>query len=393
MFVKKIYIKFNAIKEYIMHAHIKSVLIEGFAKHLKIRDIQSNDGDAFALTLLAKKYLALGVNVVPTQRVYDAISSDYALLSMRTHYPPLAAYSEPTNAPIDPVTFAEIVKQGFGPSGKKHAHLIESSIEFNRFVDLITQRAPDQESWVDVCRKDKWKDVALFLGLNYKENPCFYKILKAVSEKDDVSELNKHMLAYKPRNMQALEKEMVAFIQSIDLPVEFCDQIFSASIASDSPLVSATKGIEPRQVEEKGGKKSVILSHLEPQNNLEDLRERMEPYRRRAGLPVVVDTKRIAQQLVYAALGEDIPANLLTKSQRALIPIAGEEEETLVMDIIQSEALDEETLKKIIASSQKANKVIDAANRREWDTRVLLQHAIQPARFLDERTLARFNKL
>lgn len=374
-----------------MYAHIKHVLIEGFAKHLKIRDIQLDGEDASALTLLAKKYLALGVNVVPTQRVYDAISSDYLLLSMRTHYPSLGAYSEPTSAPVDPITFTEIIKQGFNPIGnKKQAHLIESSMEFNHFVDLITERAPDQESWVDVCRKDKWKDVALFLALNYKENPLFYKVLKTVSEKDDVSSLNKRMLAYKPKNMQALEKEMTSFIQSIALPAEFCDQVFS-SLSS-----SSTKETQQEQViiREEKSKNPIVKDQRDIiPNKVENLREQMEDYRKRAGLSPVVDTNRIAQQMVYACLGENIPPTLLTRAQKQLTPIQGDREAELVLDIIESDALDESALQSMLMTSQKAHNVMRVTNQYEWDARALLQHVIQPEKFLDERTLAKLNKL
>jgi len=320
--------------------------------------------------------------------VYDAISSDYTLLSMRTHYPPLSAYSEPKSAPFDPVVFSEIIKQGF--DAKKHIKLIESSVEFNRFVDLITERSPDQERWVDGCRKDKWKDVALFLGLNYKENPSFYRLLKVVSEKDDVSKLNKHMLDFKTRDTQSLGREMTAFIQSIALPVEFCEEILSSLV-----LRTTKEHVQKEEAikEEITKEKALILFHSNAEYKMEDLRERMEPYRKRAGLTAVVDTQRIARQMVYSSLGEDFPPEILTKTQKTLTPIQGEEEQNLVLDIIQSEAFDEDSLKELTTYSEKANRVVRVTNKREWDTRALLQHAIQPEKFLDERTIARLNKI
>jgi hypothetical protein len=375
---------FLKAKKSIMHAHIKGVLVEGFAKHLKIRDVE----DATALTTVAQKYLALGVNVVPTQRVYDAICTDYTLLAMRTHYPPLSAYSEPKSAPFDPLTFTEIIKQGF--DSKKQTKLIENSIEFNRFVDLITARTQDQERWVDACRQDKWKDVALYLGLNYKENPCFYRLLKTIAEQDDVSTLNKRLLTYQPKDVNALGREMTAFIQSINLPAAFCDEILFASV--DHPQ---KERLEEKSIEEEVSKEKVLkLNHNKDiSHKVDDLRENLESYRKRAGLPAVVDSKRVAQQMVYSSLGESIPSNLLTRTQKALTPIENEQEKNLVLDIIESDAFDATSLEEALSLSEKAAKMVRVTGKYEWDARELLQYCVAPEQYLDERTLARFNKL
>lgn len=376
-----------------MESHIKGVL-DAFASHLRL------DRERFALTDVARKYLALGTNVVPTQWVYDAISSDYALLALKTHNPPLGEYADPRAAPVDVVTFAEIVKHGF--DAKKNAKLIESAAEFARFKDSALAPAKpgqEQERWVEAARTDKWKDVALYLGLNYKEHTQFDALLKQITGQQDVSDLRKRMRAYKPDDKRALAAEMGQFIAAVELADSFVESVESAT-APAGPVADSKQSLSIPPALRAGGmettpSKNIAFTAATPSDetkSVASLKSAMEAYRKRAGLGVIVDTKRVAHQMVCSALNQEHDA-LLTRSQQRLEPLKGDEEHALVLDIVQSDALDDTRLRKALPLSQRAQCVALACNKWTWEPRTLLAYMVDPKENMDTRSYARFEKL
>lgn len=375
-----------------MHSHIKGVL-DSFASHLKIR---RHEGDVCEI---AQKYLALGCNMVPTEHVYVAISSDYELLKLKTQNPPLSEYAHEKRAPIDAKVFVEIVKNGFlslPPSGAKKE--TTPLYEFTNFVESVVHSPPsgggmDPERWVEAWRKDKWKDVALFLTLNYKENPQFPTLLKSIVGEDEASTVRKRMLAYKPMDKKVLAHDLGKLIKSLQFSNEFVESVSSSPPSggeeetikeTSTPFVAQTLLIESTTTSSKW---EVGWTPV------------LDAYRKRAGLPATVDPKRVAKQMVASLLisppkgGGDQPTFLLLRSQTKLEPLASKEERAAAVEFIHSNLLSSESINNALGQSSRAHLVAFACNQKKWDARTLLAHVMDPEGHMDERTLAKWEKM
>lgn len=374
-------------------SHIKGVLgvLDSFARHLRIR---RSEGD---VTRIAQMYLALGCNVVPTQRVYDAISSDYELLALKTQNPPLSDYAHTKRAPVDPETFVEIIKKGYSKQKGTYS-------EFDSFVDAVVlntsanEEAP--EKWIEACRKDKWKDVALFLSLNYKENPKFHTLLKTIIGQEDVTTLRKRLLDYKPIDKNAFAEDMTKLIKSIQIS----DEAFlssSSSLFAEEETIPSIKKSPPPFVEQS------LLIEVESSSSSESSKTGiaitpvMEVYRKRAGLPAIIEPKRIAKQMIAASLmfensnSESVvyPSGVLLRSQTKLEPLLLEEEKALVSEFIQSNLFDSKVIQKALLNSKRAQIVAQACNQKKWDAKTLLAYVINPKSQMDERSYAKWSKI
>jgi hypothetical protein len=373
-------------------SHIKGVL-DSFARHLRIR---RSEGD---VTRIAQMYLALGCNVVPTQRVYDAISSDYELLALKTQNPPLSDYAHTKRAPVDPETFVEIIKKGYSKQKGTYS-------EFDSFVDAVVlntfanEEAP--EKWIEACRKDKWKDVALFLSLNYKENPKFHTLLKTIIGQEDVTTLRKRLLDYKPIDKNAFAEDMTKLIKSIRISDEATLSFSSSySFVDEETIPSIKKEVPPPFVEQS------LLIEVESSSSSESnktgmiITPVMEVYRKRAGLPAIIEPKRIAKQMIAASLmfensaSESVvyPSGVLLRSQTKLEPLLLEEEKALVSEFIQSNLFDSKVIQKALLNSKRAQIVAQACNQKKWDAKTLLAHVIDPKSQMDERSYAKWAKI
>ena len=374
--------------------HIKGVL-DSFARHLRIR---RSEGD---VTRIAQMYLALGCNVVPTQRIYDAISSDYELLALKTQNPPLSDYAHTKRAPIDPETFVEIIKEGYSKQKGPYS-------EFDSFVDAVvlntSANAEAPEKWIEACRKDKWKDVALFLSLNYKENPKFHTLLKTIIGQEDVTTLRKRLLDYKPIDKNAFAEDMTKLIKSIQIS----DEAFLSSSSSSSLFVeeetipSIKKEVPPPFVEQslliETNSSSAFSESNKPGMIITPV---MEVYRKRAGLPAIIEPKRIAKQMIAASLmfensnSESVvyPSGVLLRSQTKLEPLLLEEEKALVSELIQSNLFDSKVIQKALLNSKRAQIVAQACNQKKWDAKTLLAYVIDPKSQMDERSYAKWSKI
>lgn len=368
------------------NSHIKGVL-DSFARHLRIR---RSEGD---VTRVAQMYLALGCNVVPTQRVYDAISSDYELLKLKTQNPPLSDYAHTKRAPVDPVVFVEIIKEGYSKQKGTYS-------EFDSFVDAVVLNSSANtevpEKWIEACRKDKWKDVALFLSLNYKENPKFHTILKTIVEQEDVAMLRKRLLDYKPLDKNAFAEDTAKLIKSIRISDEafvsssFIEEETKQALPSPPPFVEQSLLIETDSSSSESSRIGVI-----------EMTPVMEVYRKRAGLPAIIEPKRIAKQMVAASLiftnsnADSItyPNGVLLRSQTKLEPLLLEEEKELVSEFIQSNLFDSKVIQKALLNSKRAQIVAQACNRKKWDARTLLAHVMDPKSQMDDRSFAKWSKM
>lgn len=371
-------------------SHIKTTL-DTFTSHLRL------DRERYTLTDVARKYVALGVNVVPTQWVYDVVASDYALLALKTHNPPLNEYADPRAAPLDVATFSEIIKNGF--DAKRSAALLESAAEFQAFVDSVVFPPPQaggkqKEKWIEASRTDKWKDVALFLSQNYKEHTQFDALLKRITDQKDVSDLRKRMRAYKPTDKRVLAVEMGRFIASLQLNDVFVEHVEAAVAASTTtPTKADTMNDSVVVAADATTNKPFTFTEADALFSLCAFKTQMEDYRKRAGLGVIVEPKRIAHQMFCAAICQAIPTELLLRSQQRLEPIKGEAETNLVLDIAQTDAFDTKRLEEALPLSRRAQCVAQACNKWTWSARVLVSYVIDPKSHMSQREYARFERL
>lgn len=378
-------------------SNIKGVL-DSFASHLRIR---RNEGD---VTEIAQKYLALGCNVVPAKLVYESISSDYQWLEMKTHNPPLAVYADQKHAPLDVETFVGILSQGYSSDTVKGRFPVYSD-----FVDSVVlphflgSEYESMERWVEACRKDKWKDAALFLGLNYREHPKFRLLLETITKNDtnvDVPDLHKSMLDYKPRDKILLAQDMGKIIKSIKLSQDFIESLEdlenAGSLALDSLEIIPVK-VDP--VEKKYALEFTASTVMRGEE-IDSLRTPvMETYRKRAGLAAVVDTKKIAQQMVAAAFIQDgsawdVPATVLTVRQSRIEPLKSEQEYALVFEILKREdVISTKSLQAALRASEKAKQIASVCNQKTWDPRTLISYMIEPEKHMNERVFAKWSKM
>lgn len=373
--------------------HIKGVL-DSFASHLRIR---REEGD---VTEIAQKYLALGCNVVPAQLIYESISSDYKWIEMKTHSPPLAVYSDQKQAPLDVETFVGIISNGYTDSVRSKTPTFLDFVDSVVLPNFMSGDPSTLERWVEASRKDKWKDAALFVGLNYKENPKFHTLLKAIvgetHDAVDVSKLYKSMIDYKPKDRKLLGQDMAKIIKSIQFKQEFVNAV------DDEPtfIPNAVTPIIIREAPRVETALEFIAFRVGIVDDIESLRTPvMEAYRKRAGLGAVVDTKRIAQQMVAASLVEKrqvdtLPNGLLTRSQARLEPLQGPHERALVAEILQREdVFSTKTIQTALLASDYAKQIANTCNQKMWDARVLISYMTDPEKHMDERTFARWSKL
>lgn len=360
--------------------HIKRTL-DAFSAHLGLKHEDTT------LSELAHKYLALGTNIVETRWVYDAVASDYALLSLKTYNPPLQEYAHPRAAPLDVATFVALIEAGYSDKSKR-----DNLKEFERFVDEVVQRksAHKGERWVDACRADKWRDVATFLALNYMEHPKLDALLKATWSNNDVSELRKRMRSFKCADKRQLAREMASLISSLELNDAFVDAYESVNATDSKPTekqadivyeaVSKTIQWEPTHP-------------LDVKETIETFKPHTEAYRKRACVGATVDCKRIAQQMICASLPLENADFVLLRSQQKLTPLV-ESERSVVADMVKtSNVVNDDTLKDALLHSVIAQNVSQACNRWTWAPRTLLAYMVDPKGHMDARSYARYQRL
>ena len=225
---------------------------------------------------LHKKYVAVHINVVPTHLVYNYVGDDYRLLELEA---PLKAYKK-----IDAQTFVHVMR------GTK----ISPSISFNNFKDSVP-----------LLPKEEWKQMAYFVGLSFCSD---FKFVASVWDRplDNAFEASK---------VNTLQKQLCA----VKVTGDYAKDV-GAVIAKLAPL--GFEVVEPDSV-------PTGVQHFEPKiqitpskhvgESLANLRPLMEEYRIKAKLPPTIDTKKLAKQMLCAALGVGCES-LLVGAQNEFTP-------------------------------------------------------------------------
>ena len=157
-------------------------MLSDFAKHTRQSAADAND-----TTSLCKKYLAVHCTMAPMPMVYAQVASDFQLLELRTHNPPIHAYAQ-GNSTFDPNAFVTIMRDGY--SHIKGPVDMTNRPALSYFIDSLFPKPVGQEEWYDWhYDQDTWKQRAYFMAMNCGDAAGFYDLVKAIAEAEPLAGL------------------------------------------------------------------------------------------------------------------------------------------------------------------------------------------------------------
>lgn len=281
---------------------------------------------------LTQKYVTVHLRSAHPALVYPYIGDDYTLLKLRTHSPPLDAYTEDRD--IDPIAFAYVMKHGY----ENRPLTEEEMIQFPSLQHLKENLMPKpvgEEAWKDYERDDHWKARAYLIGLQWKNTAAFPDIVQAVygprstqEERDAYSDFMTSLLRYEPYEHMSAE-EMGHMIAAMDLgdslplesnvferhaPFETCKSEFQ----SHAQRIAPTDPIAFHIGEEASSSSS---SWMDIANN-----PFMQSYRKQACINATFSPKKTLKQMIFASL--KIPLEQVPNPTR-ILPATQPVDETL----------------------------------------------------------------
>jgi len=326
-------------------------VLKQFAAHINGHD------DEQSMALLARKYLALHVRVVPTNTAYTYIAGDYDLLTLRVRDPPISVYSSETS-PIDVAAVVDIFKRGY---------LVKQN-EKNKTLSAFVAST--------VSGAQPWKDAAYLYALNVRGSPQFHDLVQTIHREVPVSgrlfadvynQVKKYTL---PRNEQTA-KDMGMLIASLTYPEPVVDDF--DTLAPTATTTTTTTTTKPKE-------RALSIKASEATHELAMMRAELEPFRKREMISPLRDTLFIAKQFLLSPaasrLESEVPlvAKLLRCSEFCA-PLAAA--------LVDAEASSS-------SSSSKVRALVEASNRYEWDSASLVERIISPTTTLDARVLKRY---
>lgn len=322
-------------------------VLKQFAAHIKSHEEES-------MALLAQKYLALHVRVVPVNTAYTYIASDYDLLTLRVRDPPISAYCSETS-PIDVAAVVDIFKRGY---------LVKQNEKNKTLAAFIATTAINAEPW---------KDAAYLFALNVRGSPRFHELVQAIHREVPVSrglfgdvyaQVKKYTL---PKNDQTA-KDMGTLIASLTYPEPVDDDFAIDATAVDSDR-------QQQQQQQQTKERALTLVASEVTHELAAMRAELEPFRKREMISPLRDTLFIATQFLQSlprVLASEVPlVSKLLRCSEFCAPLAA-------------------ALKSSHNDSSKIKALLEATNRYDWDTASLVESIISPATTLDARALKRY---
>jgi len=318
-------------------------VLKQFAAHINGHD------DEQSMALLARKYLALHVRVVPTNTAYTYIAGDYDLLTLRVRDPPISVYSSETS-PIDVAAVVDIFKRGY---------LVKQN-EKNKTLSAFVAST--------VSGAQPWKDAAYLYALNVRGSPQFHDLVQTIHREIPVSgrlfsdvynQVKKYTL---PKNEQTA-KDMGMLIASLTYPEPVIDDF-----DTPTPTTTMTTTTKPKE-------RALSIKASEAIHELATMRAELEPFRKREMISPLRDTLFIAKQFLLSPaasrLESEVPlvAKLLRCSEFCA-PLAAA--------LVDAKA------------SSKVRALVEASNRYEWDSASLVERIISPTTTLDARVLKRY---
>lgn len=327
--------------------------LRAFAAHT---GLPLEEGDE-SLTSVARKYLAVHVNVVPARLSYAHVASDFDLLEMHAQNPPLSSYA--VSRTLDAEALVWIMRN-------------TSAIKTNATLATFCAEAL-------ACQPRSWKDGAYLLALATArgQSPQFRSLIKAIYDADNAEQkgyfpdvynaVKRHVLPMSSAGQQKTAADIGAIIASINLPHTLEDAAGVAAI--EIQPVAQTIASLP------AGK--IVITPTAPTISLADLRSQLEPFRKRALLPPLAQPRQVALKFLL---------------EQASAPGARSQEDAeLVSRILRCPEFS--AAPAALAEHKEVLVLSQATNRSAWDTAALVQHLMQPETVLNARTLQRFRSM
>jgi hypothetical protein len=288
-----------------------------FAKHTK-----QSEEDIANTSKLAQKYIAVHVTLAPTPLVYNCIASDYKLLELRTHNPPLDHYQQES---IDVPTFVHITKNGF--------QNLQESIEnenkwqfYSFFKETVFPKPVGEEVWKSYYKPDLWKERAYFLALNCNNKAQFGSLIRAIHaennnngaaapiDKDVANQLISKLIRFTKDNTHILVNidpteigEMIAQIQlKEELPLPLPPQEIACGTCGGNKVDSDEEDMSLRSnAQIETGAKLELAASGPPTKTWQELRktEVVEAYRKKSLLNATFSANKIGKQVLLASIG------------------------------------------------------------------------------------------
>ena len=301
--------------------HVKSVL-EQFGQHTRQSDTELLD-----TSKIAQKYVALHIGgMVPTEFVYDCVSNDYNAVGLRTHNPPLKTYAQ--HGKIDVPTFIQAMQSISRP-------LSTAAPVFSQFQRRFFSKPKDQEKWAWLERPNQWKEAAAYVAMTMHTSPKFGELVDQLALPSNVDRQNlTEFLKQNKDKVAQIATEVGTLLKQIQMqdnlflgtpiPVQSALVVDGAYKTSSSPLNAGLITLN-----KKGSTSS--------KTSLRSLRERMEPYRQRAGLNKTFKTEKLAKQIMISALNvpdHTVPTAILGSHQRSVAPLETDDERELASTLV-----------------------------------------------------------
>lgn len=354
-------------------------VLRTFCDHTRMSDQQRAD-----VTKIAQRYVALHA----VSGAYAFVSSDYNALELRTYDPPLAeAYS---HGSINVDTLKFICKNNVNKP------LVIEGGAYEAFLKAVVPRPVGEEQWKTAERPDQWKELAYFLGTPAMVESIYHDPKEKWSKADnaEVYAIRDHMKSFALHDASAsapLAREIGAMISHIELPADLIDLSETLHLP---PLPKAE--VKPLLYEPLPVTIKLVEAGLQPPFEgwtLEALAP-LEDFRKQTGLPVTVFKQRLIKQYLFSLAG--VPVNssqvksVLGPHQKALPPVVVDTEEkfkfvdTLIESVSWSHFHPNE--------SKRALEIARLSGKREWTAEELMKCVIAPEKYLNERTLIKYQK-
>lgn len=289
----------------------KGFMLAAFAKHTR-----QSEEDAANISKLAQKYIAVHVTLAPTPLVYNCIASDYKLLELRTHNPPLQHYQQES---MDVPTFVHITKNGFQNLHESIEH--ENKWQFYSFFkETVFPKPVGEEAWKSYHKPDLWKERAYFLALNCNNKAQFGTLIRAIHaenndnvDKDMANQLISKLSQFTRDNTHILVNidptEIGEMIAQIQLKEEAAEQV--QEIGCNSCGGCKKKEEDEEEEEMMPMKEEVVAEKLDlveagpPTKTWDELRksEVVEAYRKKTLLNATFSATKIGKQVILSNIG------------------------------------------------------------------------------------------
>jgi hypothetical protein len=326
---------------------------------------RQSEEDAANESKVAQKWLAVHATLAPSPLVYAHVASDYALVNLRTHNPPLHAY---TRAPINVEAFVFVTKHGF--SKVKPSVISARMPSFLQFCQELFPRPVGEELWEEHYRGDTWKPMAYFLALNASNRADFYPLVEAIytadlpkvciGDKDAAADLYTRIVRLKIVTPTAEELgQLLTLVDLKEAPVHVDqkDEIIQVNQVQDP--IMAENPSQQNLVQERLAFAPMAAASAMDSVSWEDIRRNpfVQTYRKNAGLAVTYSPQKLVKQMILSRIGlngkEPVCASLLGTHQTKF-PVSSANltaEWSFLMDCIDAFETDPGTLMNIASPS------------------------------------------